>query len=202
MKTIHLLFCTLAITLASCDNNDDASCESLLPPATTTGANTFGACINGKFFKPRDGRVTVNSDNKGLRILGTEEYNLEIDARDMKSDRTSRLLLHIEDLFILNVGNYIIDESNGLTGIDGSNNNYMHCRIWNLEVGNYQGYVSYPNSGVIEITKRELIQNSSHIFSGNFAGKLVNLSNSNDTITISLGRFDLDSFTLDRKRWD
>jgi len=52
MKTIYLLLIILLAT--ACDSDDAPSQESLLPPITMTGENTFGCLIDGKFFKPRD----------------------------------------------------------------------------------------------------------------------------------------------------
>ena len=48
LKTTLLLF---AITLFNCENNDP---EDQLPPITQTGANTFGAIVDGRVFVPKD----------------------------------------------------------------------------------------------------------------------------------------------------
>ena len=49
LKTAVLLF--LTFTLINCTKSDD---QDQLPPATQTGANTFGCLINGKVFIPKD----------------------------------------------------------------------------------------------------------------------------------------------------
>lgn len=61
----------LIITLLiGCESDDDApSQESLLPPITTTGENTFGCLVDGKYFRQRDGRITVNSELKKINII-------------------------------------------------------------------------------------------------------------------------------------
>jgi hypothetical protein len=195
MKTIHLLFCTLAITLAACDNNDDASCESLLPPATTTGANTFGACINGKLLIPRSGGGSFGTtpDAAGLlRGWPTITDYSEIEIRDLKSTRTSSILLHIDNVYSNGLGNYIINESNGQNSLDGLNHTYLHCRVFDDKTGRYQYYRSFEESGVIEITRYEYPLYMSGIFNGN----VVNSTNSTDTIHIKQGRFDLNWRTL------
>jgi hypothetical protein len=157
MKTIYLLLIILLAT--ACDSDDAPSQESLLPPITMTGENTFGCLIDGKFFKPRDGSSTINSDNKGLRILGTEQDNFEIIVKDFKSNRTGSLTIHLEDMFILNEGVYNVNLATGLRSIDGPNDTYVYGKFWkNSEVG-YQRYGSYNNSGRIEITSREHIIN-------------------------------------------
>ena len=199
MKTIYLLL--IALLLTACNGDDTLDPASLLPPITTTGENTFGCLIDGKFFKPRDGRSTINSDNKGLRIITTETTNVEYDIRDFASERTSSLLIHIEGFQYNSSAIYQFQESNGLSGIDGLNNNYVHCRIWkNAEFG-YQRYVSYPNSGNINIVNR-IIQGEANYHNATFNLKLINTQISNDTISIELGRFDLESFSLQWKDWE
>ena len=183
--------------LIACDSDDAPSQESLLPPITMTGENTFGCLIDGKFFRPRDGNNIISSGNRGLKIRATETSNFEIEINDFKSDKKTSMLIHLEDLFNLNEGIYEVNESNGRRGLDGNNNSYMHARVWNEELQSYQGYLSYANSGSILITKRTFIPNQSHIYSGTFEGRLINISNVNDTIDVSLGRFDIDAFTFD-----
>jgi hypothetical protein len=196
MKTIYLLLVFFLAT--ACDKEDPVVPASLLPPITMTGENTFGCLIDGKFFKPRDGNGTIGvSTSKGLKILRTEQNNFEISIDDFKSDKTTSLIIHLEELFIMNEGIYQVNESNGLRGLDGNDNTYMTCRIWkDSEVG-YQRYYSYQNSGLIEITKREFSSTSNHIFSGTFKSKLINFNNVNDTISIEAGRFDINAFTVD-----
>jgi hypothetical protein len=197
MKTIHLLFCTLAITLASCDNNDDASsCESSLPPSTTTGANTFGACINGKLLIPRSGGGSFGTTPDALSRLGgypltTDYYELEV--RDLKSSRTSRLLLHMDNVHGNGVTNYVINESNGQSNIDGLDHTYIHCRIFDDKSGQYQNYRSFENSGILTIIRYDY---ELGIFSGNFNVWVKNSANQNDSIQITNARFDINGYTL------
>ena len=47
-KTAFLLF---ALTLSNCENNDP---QEQLPPITQTGANTFGAIVDGRVFVTKD----------------------------------------------------------------------------------------------------------------------------------------------------
>lgn len=47
-KTTLILF---AITFFNCENNDP---QDQLPPITQTGANTFGAVVDGRVFIPKD----------------------------------------------------------------------------------------------------------------------------------------------------
>jgi hypothetical protein len=199
MKTLYIL--SILLTIAGCNSDDPVDPASLLPPITMTGENTFGCLIDGKFFRPRDGRVTINSDNKGLRIITTETTNVEYDIRDFASEKTSSLLIHLENFQNNASSTYEFQESNGLSGIDGLNNNYAHCRIWkNAELG-YQRYVTYPSSGIIQLNN-QIIQSQADYHNSTFHLKLINTQISNDTISIELGRFDLESFSLQWKDWD
>lgn len=58
MKQLRLWLAATAVatlfSFAKC--NKDSDNEAQLPPATQTGANTFGCKVNGKVFVPRDGR--------------------------------------------------------------------------------------------------------------------------------------------------
>ncbi|WP_438968830.1 hypothetical protein [Nonlabens sp.] len=201
------IYCGFAIILSlclliACDSDDAPSQESLLPPITMTGENTFGCLVGGKYFRPRDGRSTINSDNKGLRIVQTENENLEFHVYDRKSDRTGSLFIHLENLFVLNEGYYNVKTATGLRGLDGPNHNYIYGRFWkNSEVG-YQNYVSFENSGNVEVTNREFIPNESNIYSGTFHVKLINFDDVTDTIQISRGRFDLEAFSSQQHNWD
>ena len=171
MKTIYLLLIVLLAT--ACDSDDAPSQESLLPPITMTGENTFGCLIDGKFFRPRDGNGNFTSTNRGMRVRQTENVNIELDARDFKSDRTSNILIHLENLNLNGVGVYTLGETNS-----------------------YEGYVSYTNSGSVEISYINFIQDEENIRSGTFETRLVNIINPLDTIKVELGRFDLESYSL------
>ncbi|WP_438969490.1 hypothetical protein [Nonlabens sp.] len=196
----NILLSTVMLLLFSCSTDDAPSQESLLPPITTTGENTFGCLVDGKYFRPRDGRITVNSDNKGLRVLRTENDNWEIHVYDRKSDKTGSLIIHLEDLEILEASQYVVYESNGLRGIDGENHNYIHGNFF--KNGSYNDYLSFDNSGEIIITKKEYEPFQYHIFSGQFNAKLINRLDPLDTLKVELGRFDLQLGSLPNTNFD
>jgi hypothetical protein len=188
MKTIYLLLIALLVT--TCDSDDTVDPASLLPPITTTGENTFGCLIDGKFFRPRDGSSTINSDNKGLRVVRTENDNLELHVYDRKSDRSGSLFIHLENFYTIGEGEYLIQNATGLRGIDGPNHNYIYGRLF--KSNQYQTFLS-DNVGVINISVVDTTTQGRRIFAGEFRATL---ANSNDTIQIELGRFDINSQTL------
>ena len=91
-------------------------------------------------------------------------------------------------------GEYVVNESNGLSSIDGLDHTYMHCRVWRDDIGNYQNYLSFENSGLITITNYHL---QSRLVSGTFSGSVRNFEAPHDTIQITNGRFDFKWDTLD-----
>jgi hypothetical protein len=201
MKKFTIL--TAILIILSCSSDDGpVDQESLLPPITSTGENTFGCLIDGKFFRPRDGRITLNSNNKGLRIVQTETNNFELHVYDRKSENPSSLFIHLENLYITDEGSYDLDSANGLRGIDGPNHNYIYGVLWNKFLGEYQRYQSYENSGIVIINNREFVQDLKNIYSGNFYVKLVNSELPTDTVEITLGRFDLEAYSHQFKNWD
>ncbi len=201
MKT-QLLSLALSLQLfVACSNNNDntnplAVCENNLPAITTSGANTFGCCINGNLLIPRDGTGSIGGSDDGAGLYGgypnTTDY-YELDIRDFKSDRTAKILIHMHQVHENGTGVYVINESNGYNAIDGYNHNYMHCRVFNEATNSYQYYRSFENSGTMEITNYNFYN---RILSGVFSGKMINSSSLNDTIVIKGGRFDINWQTL------
>ncbi len=191
-KSIFFLFILAASY--SCGNDDDSlsNNERTLPPITQNGANTLGCYIDDKLFIPRNG----NNDRAVYFYSGYPELTsyYEIDARDLRSEKTASLLMHIQALDANGFGEYIVNESNGSRGIDGLEDTYMHCRVWRDDVGDFQYYLSYENSGVITITNYSL---SGRLISGTFSGSVRNYEEPYDTIQVTQGRFDLKWNTLD-----
>ncbi|WP_435412371.1 hypothetical protein [Psychroserpens mesophilus] len=191
-----ILFLVITTVCLSCGNDDTIlNNERALPPITQNGANTFGCYIDQLLFIPRDGDGTFSTNDNAMIFWGggiDNDYN-EIDVHDYNSEKTASLLMHIQGLHDNGIASYIVNESNGQNGIDGLNHTYMHCRVWRKDVGNYQNYLSYENSGNITITSFNLY---SGIISGTFSGSVRNYQEPHDTIQITQGRFDINGFTL------
>lgn len=198
----HILFLCGLLILACSSDDAPVDQESLLPPITQTGENTFGCLVDGKYFRPRDGRASLQSDNRGLYVVRTENDNLEIHVYDRKSENGGSMFIHLEDFYINGEGTYDIGNANGSRGIDGPNKNYIYGRFYNSEEKRYYTYLSRLNQDSIAISNFSLISSIENVKSGVFSAVLVNSLNENDTILLDLGRFDLDSFTLESKSWD
>ena len=193
--TLFILF----ILLAGCSKDNSGGPILSLPPETQVGANTFGCLINNKLVIPRDGEGSIMGPDRAFYLWGDPSGNdqyTEIDVRDYKSYRTAKILIHIQHLSQLGVGNYVIDESNGSSNIDGLNHNYIHCRVFNQNLNYYRYYGSTTASGMLTITRYEFIPGQKLIISGTFSATVKSFADPNDIIQIKMGRFDIDGTTL------
>lgn len=199
MKTKILLFLTI-LSLMACSSDDATTPQQKLPPATTTGANTFGCIIDGKILLPRSGNTSQVNPLSGADLTrGFPEADFdyyELEIIDYKSNPSASLFFHMHNAPENGVGTYIIDESNGMTDFDGFANHYIHCKIFNSITNSYQLYVSYANSGNFTITRLTRSQSIGNIISGTFNCKLRNINDSSDEIEITDGRFDINSLTV------
>jgi hypothetical protein len=195
----NLMTLLLLALLTSCSEESNSNPESQLPPITQTGANTFGCLIDGKLFIPRDGTGNWSGSNNAVSIYGDPTGNnqyREIEVRDYKSERTAKIMIHIQNLPQIGSGNYIFNTSNGMSNIDGPNHTYLYCRVYRESTNSYQYYHSFENSGTINITRYQLIPNVSLFISGTFSCSVKNSANPNDIIEITNGRFDFNGATI------
>ncbi|MFD2601789.1 hypothetical protein [Flavobacterium suzhouense] len=93
MRKIFLLYVLFAF-LSSCDKNDDKNCSGAdcLPPATQTGADTFGCLVNGEpfvdksrsfncFYQFFDGEYYFSISakfNKSIKGIGLGSQKIEL----------------------------------------------------------------------------------------------------------------------------
>ena len=182
-KTAFLLF---AIIFYNCENNDP---QDQLPPITQTGANTFGCIINGEVLIPKNSNGVPNA--KGLEAYYKDNKTFILDANNY-SNSNGRLYIYIYDLN--SEGNTSLELSEGLSSFHFEPNySHLWCRVYDQTEGN-NIYISTTDSGAIEITRFDVINN---IISGVFDNlTLVNINDSNDIIEIKEGRFDINLLTV------
>ncbi|MEO7801559.1 MAG: hypothetical protein ABIR81_06155 [Ginsengibacter sp.] len=82
---IVLIFCFFLIT-ASCKKNNTPTDEDQLPPATQTGANTFGCLINGKVWLPKGYSNTGTPNPKISFEILPAKYILLLQQNIMKME--------------------------------------------------------------------------------------------------------------------
>jgi hypothetical protein len=189
----------LASLLVSC-SKDDSNPIDALPAETQIGANTFGCLVNGKALLPRSGNTNLFNPLSGVVLTRGELSNnfnyYELEVTDYLSNPTSRLFFHMHNTPDNGVGTFLIDESNGMTDIDGFAHNYIHCRLFSKVTNSFQTYVSFNNSGRFTITSYTPTSGSGNLISGIFNCKLRNINNPNDEVEITEGRFDINSLTI------
>ena len=168
-----LLIC---FCLAQCKKTSSAQ-EDQLPPATQTGANTFGCKINGKVYIPKgyNGTGTPNphlSFDIGLNSL---PY-LQIDAKQLNSANNAEGQVLIIFANISRIGRYEYPtDFNFSTGWPKYLNN---CGIITFDT-------TIIKSGWGDIIKYDI---TNRIISGTFNFKFKTLSC--DTVFVTDGRFD------------
>ena len=129
MKNILFTFLTISF-LISCSKKDDPIPPeplSKLPPETQTGANTFGCAINNQVFYPRNGTSALLSPGgRGLILWGDPSDTvglgnyLELEIINNQDGKPcSRMVIHLQNLPQLKVGEYIWHSSNFNSSIDG-----------------------------------------------------------------------------------
>ena len=172
MKKLCLLFFT-AIALSCCDNDDNKPKTELekLPPATQTGANTFGCLLDGKAFLPGSG---INPLDCVYQYVDDGYYfALQANKRDELNNRISIAIgtinLQLQQGFTYN----LFENSEGnATGL------YSYATNHN--------YTSTTNFGELTITKLDEVN---HIVSGTFWFDIPHPV-TGETIQIREGRFD------------
>lgn len=193
MKT--LIFIVSFVILSSCTKDSDKGDPTFaLPPETQVGANTFGVTINGKVYVPRDptGVNVGGATPKGLKLVGggiaPNDYT-EIVGVDGASALGFKLIIHLQNLF--NSGTYNLKESNFQDQADSILANHLFFKIFDTSIKNYVYYGSVANESTVNITRL-----SNGIVSGKFSGIFARYGSPNERITITDGRFDINSFTV------
>ncbi|PQJ76686.1 hypothetical protein [Polaribacter glomeratus] len=191
LKTTLLLF---AITFFNCENNDP---QDQLPPITQTGANTFGAIVNGRVFVPKDSfnftpgggtnNLEVNIGENFIKNKGDDKWLIK--TYNAKDTPSTYIFLYLPTLKN-NKTKHTIDESDG-SGRSNLSNAHIYCLI---DKSNRQ-YRSFYNSGNLEFTRLDI---TNSIYSGTFSVKLKNKDDENDIIEITNGRFDINLNTVNK----
>jgi hypothetical protein len=168
-----ILFILLLLSLYEIKCNKDGTPIESLPPITTNGANTFGCKVDGKVWLPYGGfnlkAITVNGG-----IIATSSA-IQIFTCNRKNGAMSDLDITLNNVF--DTGTYKIynklDE--GLLYSDGNSS-----------------YEPFDTFGIVHISRCDTVQK---IISGTFSftatDKMGGSPDSNKTVKITDGRFDL-----------
>jgi hypothetical protein len=160
-----------------------ASCKKTvteLPPATQTGANTFGAKVNGELWVPQSfGPIHDNT------ILEAEFFNnkLLINARNFsRSPNETEFEINITN--VTGPGTYIMNTDMTLPVSYANYGYYVKRNVSPQD----EWITSSTHTGVVMLTKVDTVN---RIISGTFSFEGVSLYNAPQTISITDGRFDV-----------
>jgi hypothetical protein len=173
-KLILLLFTTFA--LSCCNKDDDKPKTELekLPPATQTGAQTFGCLIDGKAFVPP--KFGTNAPNAFYQFVGGV-YTLSIYGSTDGGANLKSINIGCLDMPLIQETNYLLKEE--------LVNNYFG--EYNIGGGiTFSGASTTTNPGTLIITR---FDPSNFVISGTF--EFTVLDDNGVEIKITNGRFDM-----------
>ncbi len=173
MKNLIIIFIT-ALTLSSCDKDNDKPEIEKLPPVTQTGANTFGCLLDGQAFLPGGG--TNPLDCVYQYTNGGYYFALQGNKRDSENN-----------LFDISVGtiNLQIEENNTYQLKDNQNGN----AVGRFSISGVPRFTSSNTyNGEVKITK---LDKKNQIVSGTFWFDVLHPF-TGQVVKIREGRFDME----------
>lgn len=175
MKKLYFLLCLPLLLAASCKKENPSPLDKL-PPATMTGANTFGCLVNGKVWLPHTEAFWDPALDVTHTQWSTGGWQLKIGAR---KDNTSGKSPGILQSFSINVW-YPIIGNNTITPINSIFIDFEDCGFYRIDTFS-------PHNMLI--TRLDVVD---YIASGTFYFTAIN-EDCQDTIHVTEGRFDADS---------
>lgn len=176
MKNLLYLLFVLTCT-AACKKEIDE-----LPPATETGANKFGARVDGALWVPQKFGVMQGTAILEARYTGTG--GVFINARNFASSPTETEF----ELYIQNItgpGTYQLNTNTAkFPNATASYGYYIKRKL--MPQGEW--ITNSQQTGSITITKYDTV---SHILSGSFAFTAASIDNTASPLEVTEGRFDI-----------
>ena len=170
-----IIGCLSLCLLAACKKDVEE-----LPPATQTGANTFGAKVDGKLWVPQGFGPLSANDILEARFSGPTE--IIINARNFSSSPTETEF-EIVVTGVTGPGTYLLNNNVSLPA-SSSYGYYVKRKV----TPENEWLTSASYSGSVTITKLDA---ANHIVAGTFQFTALNLYNTPQPISITEGRFDL-----------
>jgi hypothetical protein len=199
--TMLLVLISISIISFQC-GKDSADQSTLLPPITTTGANTFGCLVDGLVMRPRDGAPTVAAPypHKGIEpVFGSDKKSVDLNFYDEKDKAPAPFFLgiHLIDTNYIQPREYKWQQTSYSAGYADHWVHHVYGSFYDSETKDYAWFGSYDSSGTTIVTGMDTIN---HIISGTFSGKLRKRDGTKE-ITISNGRFDINWATVYDKKF-
>ncbi|GAA3922430.1 hypothetical protein [Hymenobacter algoricola] len=177
MKRYLLYAALLLLTQCSKCKQDDPTPEDQLPPATQTGANTFGCLVNGQVYTPSGYNGTSN-----YAVLYDPAYNggsLDVMVYRYPSKSADAQYLSFGGVSVASNGIYLFKSSTNLAARFSDAARQKGCTRYASDDG------TTSCMGQFTITRLDL---AAGIISGTFEFTLAKLGC--DTIRVTQGRFD------------
>ncbi len=165
------------IALISCKKD-----VSQLPDATDIGANTFGAQVNGTFWKPQGFGIVPTSPLLEARYILNRD--VIINARNFSSEPTETEF----EIYLKHVvapGTYELKSNTAKYPSQTANYGYYIKRKL-TPVNEWITTTQY--TGKVVITKADTLN---HIVSGTFEFNAINMYSAPEALTVTNGRFDV-----------
>lgn len=176
MKKFLIVLAAVSL-LASCKKEVDE-----LPEPTQTGANTFGAKVNGEFWVPQKFGIAPTAPLLEARYTGTN--GIFINARNFSSSPTeTEFEIYLKD--ISGPGVVLLNQTTLKYPNEGASYGYYIKRRFMPE----GEWITGPqHTGTVTVTRLDKVNN---IISGTFQFTAVSMDNTADPITVTEGRFDV-----------
>jgi len=153
-----------------------------LPAATQTGANTFGARVNGELWTPQGFGVVPTAPILEASYSGNNA--ILINARNFSASPTETEI----EIYLQNAtkpGTYLLNQiTSHFPNHSASYAYYVERRFTPTN----EWITNNQYSGKVEVTRLDTVNN---IISGTFEFNAINLYNAPQPITVSDGRFDV-----------
>ena len=174
----NLLFITfLTLVFLSCKKQIDE-----LPEPTTTGANTFGARINGELWGPMKFGIAATAPILQASFAGNNSFR--INARNFAaSPNESEMEIFLKD--VTAPGVYQLNRKTGIQpGADASYGFYIERNL----MPKNEWITNTEYTGTVTITRLDIQE---RIIAGTFEFRAINMYNEPSPIHVTDGRFDL-----------
>lgn len=193
MKTTIATLIFIVLLGGACSSDKQADYTPKLPPITQTGANTFGAIINGQVMIPRNsiGYIPPGNSHNAVNYIKSDNWE-KISASDSRTTMGGiyMYIQNTEKNYPLKVDKYNIGNSTGEFEESFAENTLITANVYDKN-GNAKIYLSIADTGSITLTRSD-----NDIISGTFSCKLKYKDNPNDIIEIKEGRFDFTKNTI------
>lgn len=168
---------TVPFLFTACAKDVDA-----LPPATETGANTFGAKVNGEYWIPQGFGILPTAEILEARYINPTD--ILINARNFgKTPNETEFEFYIKD--ISGPGTFLFNQHTAVYPDESASYGYYIKRKFTPED---EWITDASHTGRIVITK---LDKENKIISGTFEFQAVSMYNASVTLTVTEGRFDL-----------